>query len=106
MTHQNNFIITNSIKILNTIIDGGTKRDSNTNRSTSMHNLHHLHNSNKFNFNFSSESSSKSMSLSHPSLSLLTPRSATISGDRSPLWTALTTAQVISIDAEYMDDDS
>lgn len=76
-----------------------------------MHNLHH--NSTKVNFNSSNGSSTnKSMSLSHPSLAQPTPRSlrqlTTISCDRSPLWTALTTAQVITVDVEvdYVDDDS
>jgi hypothetical protein len=76
-----------------------------------MHNLNHQHqtNGNKFNFNFDSSvpsATNKSMSLSHPSLTHanVPPRAnrqlTTISSDRSPLWTALTTAQVISVDVD------
>lgn len=72
-----------------------------------MHNLHH-NSTTKTHFNSSNGSSSveanKSMSLSHPSLSLR--QLTTISCDRSPLWTALTTAQVITVDVDYVDDDS
>ncbi|KAG5682442.1 hypothetical protein PVAND_011794 [Polypedilum vanderplanki] len=97
--NQNSSIITNSIKIINTIIDGGE------NRSTSMHNLnrHNIRNS-KHNIDLLNETTNKSMS--HPMLSFpLTPRSQKqlMTSDRSPLWNALTTTQIVS-GIDYVDD--
>lgn len=78
-----------------------------------MHNLNHHNTSGaKLNLNFPTvcESTNKSMSLSHPSLSqnvsrplrylTVTERSC------SPLWTALTTAQVITIETDCDDIES
>lgn len=81
------------MRILNSIIDGSTtERDQNTNRSTSLHNLH-LH---------TVGSDSKSLSLSLRTLHDASTRPGrnlmTISSDQSPLWTALTTTVQISVD--------
>lgn len=81
------------MRILNSIIDGSTtERDKNKNRSTSLHNLH-LH---------SVGSDSKSLSLSLRTLHDVSTRPGrnftTVSGDPSPLWTALTTTVQISIE--------
>lgn len=82
-----------------------------------MHNLHHNSeitnggggvsdecNSIRLNINLASDSTNnKSMSLSHPSLSQALSRSrylTAVDTSSSPLWTALTTAQVITIDYE------
>ena len=91
-SHQNN-VITNSLKILSTIIDGGVKK-----KSTSLNNLHN--NGNRAGSNFTKISTSSSMSM------LQQPRSSThrpshaLSSTRSPLWTALTHAQTIT---DYVD---
>lgn len=81
------------MRILNSIIhDGSTsERDRNTNRSTSLHNLH-LH---------TVGSDSKSLSLSLRTLhdaSTRPSRNFTTTSDQSPLWTALTTTVQINIE--------
>lgn len=84
-----------------------------------MHNLHHNSeisnggssvseecNSIKLNLNLTCDTpNNKSMSLSHPSLSQALSRSrysTAVDTSSSPLWTALTTAQVITVD--YVDE--
>jgi hypothetical protein len=62
----------------------------------------------KLNLNFTDDTTNKSMSLSHPSLSLTSARSAryqtAVDRSRSPLWTALTTAQIITVDVDFIDE--
>lgn len=76
-----------------------------------MHNLnHHNTGGGKLNLNFLSacDPTNKSMSLSHPSLSqgAARPLRYLTATERScsPLWTALTTAQVITIETECGED--
>jgi hypothetical protein len=96
ITHQNNSIIANSMRILNSIIDGSTTerdRNTNTNRSSSLHNLH-VH----------SVGSDPKLSLSLRTLQDASTRPGrnlmTISSDQSPLWTALTTTVQISVETD------
>lgn len=101
IVHQpNSMLLANSIRILNTIIDGSS-RQTQTNRSTSLYNLS---NSSSTKFSFISSNGSK-LSSSISLTTLPTPRSTrtltSMSGNRSPLWTALTTAQTISDYADY-----
>lgn len=84
-----------------------------------MHNLHHNSNGNgavdseysniitrKLNLNLTCETTNKSMSLSHPSLTQTLSRSGkyltAVDRSFSPLWSTLTTAQVITVD--YVDE--
>jgi hypothetical protein len=98
ITHQNNSIIANSMRILNSIIDGSTERDqnknANNNRSSSLHNLH-LHSVAQ-----NGNSENKSLSLSLRTLHENSRRNPIIASDQSPLWTALTTSAQISFEID------